>query len=211
MNGYTVRVTLEHSDVNDGRCRQLVAWSKSDKAVFAKETGKETGKQHYQGLVFADSKQSLDYQVKKLFGVAGNEQYSTAKVKDLESYAVYLCKEGPFIVNGYDLEALLLKADQKKAEKVKGKREKKESTCPFTEKLVHEWRQVMETSEGEEYPSHREMYKWVCRQFIDKCKVHDSFIIDRVANVILGKFYHKEREEQVHNWERNWLEKNSLV
>lgn len=192
---YAWRFKLARTPENDERVEEW-CYANGSRWIVSAEHGDVSGNEHYQGALLSNVSKFKLHQSIKLDLEVTDREFSCKPCRKPETYFSYLTKE----------EVLVWYCDTEReavVEWISKSEYKKTKKCPskltFMDRMLADF-----DSEflGDVDPLI--IYRWVCAYFGKHCKIHDRFIIDRHANVLLARSAPDDRKVQVAHWEKEW-------
>lgn len=192
---YAWRFRLDHTSENDERVEEW-CYLYGDRWIISKEHGSKEGNAHYQGALLSTHSKFILHQYIKSDLSLFDRDFSCKPCRKPETYFSYLTKE-EILVWYCDSKLLEVKAW------VEMKKPIKEEKDTFMNRMIRDFQAATDDeTEGDILPI--SIYNWVCEYFIKHTKIHDRFIIDRHANVLVGIHASEYRRHQVHKWGTEW-------
>lgn len=195
---YAWRFKLEHTPQNDERVEEW-CYANGSRWIVSREHGEQSGNAHYQGALMANvSKFKLHQSIKESLEVIDRD-FSCKPCRKPETYFSYLTKEEVLVwycdTPQSEVQEWLSKSEYKKTKKPPSKES-------FMDRMIAEFEANTEEIEGDILPL--SIYNWVCAFFAKHAKIHDRYIIDRHANVLVAKYADNFRKLQVYRWGQEW-------
>lgn len=194
---YAVRVTVPRTFDETA-----IQFCKKYSKVYAigAEVGKETEKPHYHFyLESATSRQTLTNNLKKMFGVSGNEGFELVIAKFPLQYKAYVAKEFLLAHQGIDWDKVpaYTKYESKRESKAKVR------SPTFAAQMLIDY--------GSRVLSPRSICQWVMEYFKERTKIFDQFIIFRFANLLVATSCPQGWENLKTSWSEKFAQEQNNI